>query len=186
MVDIAFHYVEDDLSNQTTRNRSPSFLDELERVLSSTYFLQTSIMFTRTRAVPIQVNTSLRKILSEQLDAGDLREKGELYKLGLQGDAEADINVFFMRWSGPVAQRPSQMMGTNWTCICEDSMTDAQVKIALPHMVGRFLGCQPDFNEKHKHHLMFASRAEGIDPLGRSIDLSSFIPRDCSNMMNPG
>jgi hypothetical protein len=208
-VAIAFQYVTDDLLDETTRTRAPQFLDDLLNALNATFPKQANVTFTKARAAPVQVKTSLFKIVSEQPDVADLRDRGELSKLALAGDPDAEINVFFMPWPWTkkqrasqtvgkdgkplspdqldrrqlVDKRPSQMIGTARACICEDEMSDGQVMTALHHMVGRCLGCPVTYSEKKKHYLMHSSRAEG-NP-GGSMN-GGFIPKDCSDTMNLG
>ncbi|MCI0460694.1 MAG: hypothetical protein L0Z62_27400 [Gemmataceae bacterium] len=192
-VPIAFHYVKDELLDKTTRTDSPQFRDGLLRRLNSIYQPQTNITFTMTGAVPLEVKTTLFKIVSEQPDVEDLRDKGEFHKLALEGDPGAEINVFFMPWPWPKGKlpgkhpdrRPTQMIGTAWACICEDGMSDAQLTVALPHMIGRLYGLPVTHDEKQSHHLMFSGRAEG-DPFFDRNWNRGFIPRDLSNRLNHG
>jgi hypothetical protein len=63
-------------------------------------------------------------------------------------------------------------------------MLDDEVKVALQHEIGRFLGCDVTYDEKRSQHLMFWRRAEGINPDPGS-GFASFISKDCANTMNP-
>jgi hypothetical protein len=192
---IALNYVKDDSLNETARNRSPQFLDDLVNALDVIFHKQANVTFTRTGPRLVEVRTTLFRIVREQPDVEDLRDKGEFTRLVLVGDPGADVNVFFMAWPWPKGklpdkhpdQRPTQMFGAARTCICEDAMSDDQVKIALPHLIGRLYGCQVTHNDRQKNHLMFHSYAEGQNPIpGPYFPNDIFVPKDCSNRVNPG
>jgi hypothetical protein len=61
-------------------------------------------------------------------------------------------------------------------------MSDVAVAIALPHMIGRFLGCEVTDYDGQKNCLMYRGRAEGLQSLPGAF---GFIPKDCANIMNP-
>jgi hypothetical protein len=203
---LAFHYVKDDSLDETTRSLTPAYLDDLLLRLNWIYQPQANITFTKAGAGPVEVKTTLFRIVREQPDLDDVRDKGEVHRLTLAGDAGADINVFFMPWpwtkvrrtvqfveklavgklqGWSADRRPTQMFGTDRTCICEDSMSNEQLRVALPHMIGRLLRCPVIYNDEQSKHLMFAGRATGEPVLSPDWN-RGFIPRDCSDRMNPG
>src|SRR5262249_2863883 len=116
------------------------------------------------------------------------KSAAEWDKLVSKGDPNAAINVFFMPWEGTDERRPSSSLGRyqeypskilerDGNFICDDGMTDEEVKIVLPHMIGRFLGCAPTFSDREQNQLMHIDRAEGRGN-------GAFIPKDCANTMN--
>lgn len=194
---IAFNYVKDDSLDETARDRSSQFLDELVNALDIIFKNQANLTFTRKGPRSVEVGTTLFKIVRDrqQLSIEDLRVQGEFRKLVQAGEGGADINVFFMPWPWPKGKlpgkhpdwRPTQMFGTAMTCICEDAMTNEQVKIALPHMIGRLFDCPVMHNEKQKEHLMFWTYAEGRNPFsGQYFPDTIFVPKGCSDRVNPG
>jgi hypothetical protein len=94
------------------------------------------------------------------------------------GDSGAEINLFFMPWEGTEERRPSRMLMKDGDIVCQDGMSDDDVRVALPHVIGSLLGCPVDFDTRHRDFMMFDSHAEGVDG-------GSFIPKDCVNIMNP-
>lgn len=117
----------------------------------------------------------------------DIDTRGaEWQKLVRASDPDA-LNVFFMPWYGPSHKRPARLFGKDWTCVCDDGLSDTEVAVALPHMVACMLGCKPNFDLRQKHHLLFDGRATGVEPVPghRSTAFGSFITRECNNIVNP-
>src|SRR5215470_15871294 len=130
--DVGFQFVTDDLMDSTTR--STNIAVELQRLLNEIYEDQTNISFSRTRIVPVQAETSLLNIVSEQ-ERGDRHKRpSEWDKLVCKGDPNATINIFFMSWEGTDERRPSSLgryqeypskiLAKNGDFICDDGMTD--------------------------------------------------------------
>jgi hypothetical protein len=172
---IAFHLVTDGLINTTTRTANSVTI--LHNVLNNIYERRANLNFNMTRVVSVDVNTYLLNIVIEQ-ERGGKRAHREWDKLVAVGDPNAEINVFFMPWEGTEDRRPSQMLVSGGDFVCEDGMSDEKLKVALPHVIGSYLGCPVDYNDRHKDYMMFESHAEGLNG-------GSFIPKNCVNTMNP-
>jgi hypothetical protein len=138
-------------------------------------------MFRRTREAAVRVETSLLTLRREQKDLDNIRPSGGWLKLIEAGDPGADINVFFMPWSGTAANAPSRMFGVDGNCVCPDDIPLSTVSLALAHMVGYLLGCNVIHDDRRRHHLMHWSGDK--DDTILSID-NVFISRDCANTMN--
>ncbi len=184
LVPISFQFVKDSLFTKTAR--PSSIADELLDTLNDIYIEQANIRFKKMRAmVDVPVDTTLLNIVTDQKNQPG-RQPPSWDKLIAAADPGADVNVFFMPWSGTAAKRPAQIL-TGWDgsrplYICEDSMPTEGVKVALPHCVGIFLGCSATFSDRQIRFLMFSGRADGLVELA---GMRPFIPKDCANTMNP-
>jgi hypothetical protein len=172
---IAFHLVTDNLVNKTTR--VPQSVTILHNILNDIYGKRANLNFTMTGTNSIDVSTSLLSIVIEQEIRGR-REHREWDKLVSAGDSGAEINVFFMPWEGTEDRRPSRMLVKDGDIVCQDGMSDDDVRVALPHVIGSILGCPVDFDGRHRDFMMFDSHAEGTDG-------GSFLPKSCVNILNP-
>jgi hypothetical protein len=181
---IAFHFVTDDLFTAT--NRPATIADELLLILNDIFGNQANVTFTTTRKGAAQVSTNLLLIVTadQPNEDGILKHHREWDKLLVARDPTADINVFFMPWGGSKDRRPTRILGLSGDFVCPDEMLDDEVKVALQHEIGRFLGCDVTYDEKRSQHLMFWRRAEGINP-DPGNGFASFISKDCANTMNP-
>ena len=83
-----------------------------------------------------------------------------------------------MSWEGTEDRRPSRMLVKDGDIVCQDGMSDDDVRVALPHVIGSILGCPVDFDSRHRDFMMFDSHAEGPDG-------GSFLPKSCVNILNP-
>jgi hypothetical protein len=174
---IAFRFATGELSGMATS------ANELVAALNRTFVDQAKIRFEAAPALPIHHTRSLGRVLEEQRypAAEKIRPTGKWLKLVSEGDPGANFNVFFLPWDDvPQSSRPSQMIVLERDIVCDEAMPPDKLKIALPHMIGYMLGCQPTSNDKRKDHLMHSSRAKG-DATSRI----GFIPKDCVNTMNP-
>jgi hypothetical protein len=180
-VTIAFQFVTDDLAVTTTRTPADVSPDLLVRTLNFFYPDQTNIRFSKAREGPVQVDTTLLRIRGEQKDLENLRYGPEWVKLTNARESGADINVFFMPWSGTAAKAPLVMFGMDGNCVCPDGIPLHNVSLALAHMIGRLLGASVTWSGGHSHHLMHWS-FEKEDAI-LAVD-NAFISRDAANAMN--
>lgn len=177
---IAFQYVTDRLHEKTKR---PSFVaDDLVVELSKIYQFQANVRFKKTRALDVDVDTDLYQIILEQRNGNTRKVNREWDKVAAAGDSDADLNVFFMPWYWTDRTRPGEILEKYGVFLCVDSMSDDEVKVALPHVIGRYLGCTVVSKESQRHHVMHWDRAEGVTNL---TVRRNFIPRDCANVLNP-
>ena len=185
---IRYRFVTDHSGTTTTRN--PGILGDLDYVLKQIYRSQANVTFP-SRDESVQVDASLRTIVKEREGHDNPRHsKSGWNKLWDAVDTPDEINVFFMPWDGSPAQRPTEALGPDEApkgtkpgnfIIIDDGMPDQSVMFALPHMIGRALGCKDTSSDRQRHHLMHISRAAG-NPTARHL---GFIPRDCANVLNP-
>ncbi|GEM_PF-3636538 len=171
-LNIAFNFVTDHVFDKTKRNSAiiTDLLVELDKI----YLRQANIRFT-DRVADIQVKTSHSRIAYEQKN-GNRRKHAdpEWNTLIDHRDPGAHINVFFMSGTGMPNKRPSRMLGDEFgNIVCDDGMSNAQVGIALPHMIGRFLRCPVTNDESQIHHLMFETRDEGLNRSSRGRNFIS-------------
>ncbi|WP_406698662.1 hypothetical protein V5E97_07220 [Singulisphaera sp. Ch08] len=179
-LNIAFQFVTDDIFEKTKR---PSFVaDDLHLELNKIFQLQANVRFKKTRALDVQVNTNVYQVILEQRNGSTRKPHREWDKIEVGADPDAEINVFFMPWYWTDRTRPSGILERYGSFICVDPMSDDEVKVALPHMVGQFLGCSVVSNDRQRHHVMHWNRAEGVTGL---TERRNFIPRDCANLINP-
>jgi hypothetical protein len=82
------------------------------------------------------------------------------------------------RGKAPTKGAPSEMLVYGGDIVCADGTSDDDLRVAFPHVIGSFLGCPLDYNDRHRDYMMFESHAKGVDG-------GSFIPKDCVNTMNP-
>jgi hypothetical protein len=173
---IAFHLVTDSLVIKSTR--SSTSLTILHNVLNDIFWKRANVRFNLTRSDSIEASTNLMNIVIEQERHSSHAPRREWDKLVAGGDPDAEINVFFMPWEASVAKRPTEMLVYDGDIVCADSMSDDDLRVAFPHVIGSFLGCPVDYNDRHKDYLMYESHAEATDG-------GSFMPKDCINMINP-
>jgi hypothetical protein len=173
---ISFHLVTDNLINKTTR--SSTGVTILHDVLNDIYEKRANVRFNLTRSDSIEAGSNLMSIVIEQERQSRHAPRREWEKLVAGGDPDAEINVFFVPWEGSAGRRPTQMLVYGGDIVCADGMSDDDLRVAFPHVIGNFLGCPVDYSDKHKDYLMYESHAEGTDG-------GSFIPKDCVNMINP-
>lgn len=180
---IAFHFVEDSIATQTNRaaNVPGKVIAELDRV----YREQANLTFSSAGEAQVSVGTSLRQLIHETTDDGVTNSHPEWDKLLRKANQGAEINVFFMPRGGAPSGRPAKIIGLArfGYFVCEDGMSDEEVLIALPHMVGLYRNCPVTWDDAQSDHLMFWRRAEGFAPQPFPGH-RSFIPRRCANIMN--
>jgi hypothetical protein len=182
---VAFHYVEDNSYNKTTRATAPGFMGRLRRSLLEIFFVQTLLRVEVAREIDIQVPTSLRDILKGQ-DRGELALTGllrgpyrEWYKLASQGDSSSPINVFFVPRSILVKEQGviPLIFGMDGNILIEDDVLPStdHIERGLAQWIAYTSGCPRTTSRRRANHLM----SNTTDPAAR------FIPKDCANILNP-
>jgi hypothetical protein len=174
---VSFQFVTD--IGETTRTTDAT--DKLVRALNDVFAPQANLLFTKGRVASVRTHVTMQQILKEQ-DIDFIRPSRSWGTLTGEGDPAADVNVYFMQFLGRDEQAPDQVFGTDGDVVCPDGLTLDRLLIALPHMVGRSLGCPITDSDKLRHHLMFRSRATGnLDAAGGC----GFIPKECADIINP-
>jgi hypothetical protein len=179
---IAFQFVTDGLANPTTRDHT--IAGQLVSELNNFFKPRADITFTMARAADVITRAMLSDILREQKPGDFFRPTKSWNQLIAEGDRGASVNVFFMKFtklrSGD--EDRFEALGTDGDCVFSDIMPNENVSVALPHMIGRFLGCGVVTGKDQEHLLMHESRARGVAPITAAEDV---VPRDCANTMNP-
>jgi hypothetical protein len=128
---------------------------------------------------PLSLRATLPELVMEQ--RARTRQQRAWDELIAAADSSAHMNVFFMKWQGTPGKLPSPIVEHDTNVIFEDGMPIGNVLTALAHRIGLFLGCQLTTNDRQVHHLMHASRADGVTRGPAGVH---FISRDCNNQMN--
>lgn len=177
---IAIHRVTDGLIETTARPQATAA--NLLADLSSIFSSQANIDFDSppSTASTLSLRTTLPELVIEQRE--NRRPPNRNWdELDAAGDSSSHLNVFFMKWHGTPGRLPSPIIENQTNIIFEDGMPQDNVLIALAHRIGLFFGCKVTASDRHKHHVMHASRADGVSGGPAGIH---FIPRDASNIMN--
>jgi hypothetical protein len=129
----------------------------------------------------LSLRTTLHELVSELAEGKRAPRRG-WDELDKQGDPTAHLNVFFMKYYASPDRFPSQVIQNETNIVFADAMPMENVRAALAHRVGLFLGCSVTYSDRHKHHVMHVSREDGTVSGTSGVH---FIPRDAANTMNP-
>lgn len=185
-VKIAFNWLDGTLDTSARPQSWTAYMNELDSI----FLVQANVQFIPTRTNKISVSTTLDIIMAERKQSVGRRVPAHREEdlLTRAGDPQA-FNVYFMPWTGMEEKRPTGFLDVSDGWILPDSMTEDEVIIALPHLLGRLLGCSVTDRDADVGHLMHASRAEGrnLSPTPTVfVPSRSFIPKSCSNILNAG
>jgi hypothetical protein len=177
---IAFHFVTDGIAETTARQ--PAIANSLVTTLNTIFGFQANVFFEPPQvAGMLMLRTTLRDLVWELTEARRLPRRG-WDELDKEGDGNAHLNVFFMKYFGNPDRLPSRVIQNERNIVFEDEMPVENVLAALAHRIGLSLGCSVTYSDRHKHHVMHVSREDGT--IGGPAGVH-FISRDAANMMNP-
>ena len=162
-LNIAFHFVEDNLYRKTITSTTADFMRQLRFNLNNIFELQAAVNLNITREKDVHIETNIDDIVGKQdqynLASGDAL-KGpyqEWFKLTAEGDPKALINVFFVPRSFKTP--PSLIFGADGNIVIVDpeKIVTEKTERILGHWICYMLGCSFASNRRS---LMFRNPPE--------------------------
>jgi hypothetical protein len=175
-VNITFNFVRDNAGHRT--RRSTASVNRYVNAINYIYTAQTNIEIKLKLSRWVTVSQNLRRVVrfSSHIP-GVPASQHEWAAVTAQGDAAADMNIFFV-WEYEQDNSPFTDQTDAGTlsdnCIYEDR-AGRQTAETLAHEIGHYLGCNDHYIAARRRELMYGiTDARGIH-----------IPKQDANTMNP-